>query len=74
MTQTENIKAKVHQLILDNMPNISANDLSDDAELFALGLNSLNAVSLVLGLEEIFGFESEKSKCGGDVEKVRAIR
>jgi len=57
MIQIETIKGKICQLILDNMANVSASELSDDVELFSLGLNSLNAVSLVLGLEEVFGFE-----------------
>lgn len=57
MTQTANIQQQIEQLLLDNIQNISAQDLSPDAELFALGLNSLNAVSIVLGLEETFGFE-----------------
>ena len=57
MSQIATIKAKINQLILDNMDKVSASELSDDVELFSIGLNSLNAVSLVLGLEEIFGFE-----------------
>ena len=57
MNQLESIKPKIRQLVLENIPGTSASELSDNVELFSLGLNSLNAVSLVLGLEEIFGFE-----------------
>ena len=57
MVTIEIIQEKIHKIILDNITNISESDLSNDVELFSLGLNSLNAVSLVLGLEEIFGFE-----------------
>lgn len=71
MNQIETIKYKVKQLILENMPNISANELSDNIELFSLGLNSLNAVSLVLGLEEIFDFQFEMDEIS--YESFRAI-
>ncbi|MEL6579974.1 MAG: phosphopantetheine-binding protein [Cyanobacteria bacterium J06621_12] len=57
MSKADNIQQQIKQLLLDNIQNISAKDLSLDAELFALGLNSLNAVSIVLGLEETFDFE-----------------
>ncbi|ELS02522.1 acyl carrier protein [Xenococcus sp. PCC 7305] len=62
MNQIENIKEKINQIILENMPGISVKELTDNVELFSLGLNSLNAVSLVLGLEEIFGFEFDMNE------------
>ena len=71
MNQIETIKQKIRQLILENMPNISANELSDNVELFSLGLNSLNAVSLVLGLEEVFDFEFDMDEIS--YESFRAI-
>ena len=57
MSKIDNIHEKIEQLLLENLHNISAEELSLNAELFSLGLNSLNAVSIVLGLEEAFGFE-----------------
>ena len=71
MNQIETIKQKIRKLILENMPNISANELSDNVELFSLGLNSLNAVSLVLGLEEVFGFQFDMDEIS--YESFRAI-
>ena len=71
MNQIENIKQKIRQLILENMPNVSTNELSDNVELFSLGLNSLNAISLVLGLEEVFGFEFDLDEIS--YESFRAI-
>lgn len=71
MNQIETIKHKIHQIILENMPNISANELTDNVELFSLGLNSLNSVSLVLGLEEIFDFEFDMNEIS--YESFRAI-
>lgn len=66
MNQIEAIKTKIRQLILENIPNLSGNELSDNIELFSLGLNSLNAVSLVLGLEETFGFQFDIDEIGYD--------
>jgi len=63
MSKADNIQQQIKQLLLDNIQNISAKDLSLDAELFALGLNSLNAVSIVLGLEETFDFEFDMDEC-----------
>ncbi|MEM8721566.1 MAG: phosphopantetheine-binding protein [Cyanobacteria bacterium P01_G01_bin.39] len=62
MNQVETIKQKIRHIILENIPNTSADELSDNIELFSLGLNSLNAVSLVLGLEEIFEFEFDMNE------------
>ncbi|MBR8829375.1 MAG: hypothetical protein DSM107014_16000 [Gomphosphaeria aponina SAG 52.96 = DSM 107014] len=55
----EKIQEKISQILLENLPNAHPEDLSDNIELYSLGLDSLNAVSIVLGLEEIFGFEFE---------------
>ena len=59
MSSIEEIQQKIRQVVLANLPKVTSEELSDDAELFSLGLNSLNTVPLVLGLEEVFGFEFE---------------
>lgn len=59
MSSLEEIQQKIRQVVLANLPKITNEELSDDAELFSLGLDSLNTVPLVLGLEEVFGFEFE---------------
>lgn len=71
MNQSETVNQQIRQLVLENIPSTSASELSDNVELFSLGLNSLNAVSLVLGLEEIFGFEFDLDEISH--ESFRAI-
>ena len=66
MNKIETIKQQIHQLLLENLPDVSANQLSDDVELFSLGLNSLNAVSLVMGLEDRFGFQFDLDEISFD--------
>ena len=66
MNETEIIKAKVYQIILANIPNLKEEELTDNIELFSVGLNSLNAVSLVLGLEETFGFQFDMDEISYD--------
>ena len=53
------IKLKISQVLLSHLPKLTVEELSDNVELFSLGLNSLNTVQLVLALEETFGFEFE---------------
>jgi len=67
----ETIKTKIRQIILENLTEIKEEDLTDNVELFSLGLNSLNSVSLVLGLEETFGFEFDMEEIS--YESFRAI-
>ena len=71
MNQIEIIKQKIHQLLLDNIPDISVNQLTDGVELFSLGLTSLSAVSLVLGIEDIFGFQFDLDEISFD--RFRAV-
>ena len=66
MTQLETIKTTVRQIVEDNLPIANPNQLTDEAELFSLGLNSLNAVSLVLGLEDAFGFQFDLEEISFD--------
>ena len=56
---TKEVKQKIRQIVIANLPQVNSNDVSDEIELFSLGLNSLNTVPLVLELEEAFEFEFE---------------
>ena len=66
MTQLETIKTTVRQIVVDNLPTAKPEQITDEAELFSLGLNSLNAVSLVLGLEDAFGFQFDLEEISFD--------
>ncbi len=45
----------VASILLKVLPDASADTLRPDSDLFAMGLDSVNAIELVLGLEDRFG-------------------
>jgi acyl carrier protein len=57
--ETEEIKRKVRHVVLTSLPKDIDKKLLDHSELFSLGLDSLNILTLVLNLEEIFDVEFE---------------
>lgn len=54
---TKEVKQKIRQIIMANLPQGNSEDVPYEADLFSLGFSSLNAVPLVLELEEAFKFE-----------------
>lgn len=66
MNTLKTIQQQINQILVDNLSDATPQQLSGNTELFALGLNSLNAVSLVLGLEDTFGFEFDLDEISFD--------
>lgn len=58
----EEIKRKSHKIILELLPNATDETLTEDVDIFSLGLDSINAMSLVMNLQEAFGIEFEASE------------
>jgi acyl carrier protein len=56
---TTEVKQKIRQIVINNLPQGLNDETPDDADLFSLGFDSLYAVPLVLELEEAFEFEFE---------------
>jgi len=54
MNSLESISQQSHNIVLDLLPNVSSEELLDDQDLFSLGLDSVNAMMLVLNLQEAF--------------------
>jgi acyl carrier protein len=50
----EDIKHKTKKVVLEIIPNVSLEDLSDESNLFSLGLLSIDAMTLVDKLEDAF--------------------
>lgn len=46
---------KVENLVLNLLPTITQEDLSPEKDIFALGLDSINAMTLVFELQSTFG-------------------
>lgn len=61
MSNQADLKQRIKVMIVDNlMLQISANDLADDARLFGpegLGLDSVDALQLVVALDKNFGLK-----------------
>ena len=70
METIEAIKQKSHNVVLDILP-INKDELLDDMDLFNLGLDSVNAIMLVMSLQDTFGVNFETSEIS--IENFRTI-
>ena len=71
MNSTIETKQKTRKVILELIPNLIESELSDDSDIFELGLDSINAITLVFNLQEAFGIKFESSEI--DVENFRSV-
>ena len=55
----DGLSSRIRDIVVETVQTVTAEAISEDSDLFALGLDSLNTVSLVLRLEEVFGVEFE---------------
>ncbi len=67
----EKIKQKTKEVVLTLIPNITEDQLQDDIDIFSIGLDSINAMSLVLELQEAFSIQFEVSEI--DIDNFRTI-
>jgi len=59
---TEEVKHKAQSVVLTILPDVGSKDLSDDRDIFSLGLDSINAMSLIFSLQDAFGVNFETSE------------
>jgi acyl carrier protein len=52
---TQRIQTKVEEVVLNLLPALNREDLSPNQDIFNLGLDSINAMTLVLDLQRAFG-------------------
>lgn len=57
MKSIDLIEQTTKNVVLSVLPNINSKDLSDSTNLFSLGLDSVNAMTLVLKLQNTFGIK-----------------
>ncbi|KAF3890021.1 MULTISPECIES: acyl carrier protein [Nostocales] len=57
MRSIDLIEQKTKNIVLSLLPNINSDDLSDYSNLFSIGLDSVNAMTLVLKLQNTFGIQ-----------------
>jgi acyl carrier protein len=67
----------IQGIVLDLIPDLSKKDISDDADIFELGLDSINAMTLVFNLQEAFSIKFDASeisienfRCVADIAKL----
>lgn len=58
----QEIKQKTSGVVLTVLPNLRPEELSEDQNIFGLGLNSINAMALVSSLEDAFDITFETSE------------
>jgi len=58
----QEIKQKANGVVLTVLPNVRPEELSEDQNIFSLGLNSINAMALVSSLEDAFNITFETSE------------
>jgi acyl carrier protein len=54
MATSNSIAAQVSQVVLDVMPTIAPEMLQENTDIFSLGLDSINALRLILHLQSTF--------------------
>lgn len=58
----EEITKHSHDIILSILPNVDCDQLSNESDIFNLGLDSITAMTLVLKLQDAFGIQFEVSE------------
>ena len=56
---TEQLKHKTQDVILELLPHVERQNLGDRTDIFSLGLDSINAMSLIFGLQDAFDVQFE---------------
>ena len=55
----EEIRQKTQNVVLEQLPDVDSEMLSDASNIFSLGLDSINAMSLVFSLQDAFDVKFE---------------
>jgi acyl carrier protein len=62
MESLDSIKQKSHSVVLELLPDVRSEELSDETDLFDMGLDSINAMTLVLSLQDAFGIQFDTNE------------
>jgi acyl carrier protein len=62
MNSSEQIKQEVKEVILAILPDVSNEDLNEDSDIFSLGLDSINAMTLVSNLQDAFDVQLDTNE------------
>lgn len=53
----EEIKKKTKSIVSELLPDIAQNEIHENSDIFELGLDSINAMSLISNLQEAFDIQ-----------------
>ena len=51
----EELKLKIQTIVSELLPHVNSQQLTTDRDIFYLGLNSINTMTLIFNLQEAFG-------------------
>lgn len=51
------LEDKIKQVILDLLPGTEENEITSQSDIFAMGLDSVNAMNLIMTLQSTFSIE-----------------
>ncbi len=51
----EELKLKTQNIVSELLPHVDSQQITNDQDIFYLGLNSINAMTLIFNLQEVFG-------------------
>ncbi|MEM7757279.1 MAG: acyl carrier protein [Cyanobacteria bacterium P01_A01_bin.40] len=57
--RVEELKQKTRTIVSDVLPNVEQSEIDDNIDIFNLGLDSINVMSLISNLQEAFDFTLE---------------
>ncbi len=57
----EEMNQKARNVVLGMLPDVGSEELTDDQDIFSLGLDSINAMSLIFSLQDAFSIQFDPS-------------
>ena len=58
----EEVRNKTQNVVLELLPDVGSEELSDESDIFSLGLDSINAMTLVFSLQDAFDIKFETNE------------
>jgi acyl carrier protein len=62
MMTVEELKQKTKDIVSELLPDVGNEEITDDTDIFGLGLDSINAMTLVSNLQDTFDIKLETNE------------
>ena len=56
------VKDKTQNVVLELLPDVGSEEFSEESDIFSLGLDSINAMTLVFSLQDAFDVKFETNE------------